>query len=196
MTTTVPRPTATMSADEFLVWAETQDDDYELVDGRAVAMSRDRKGHNVTKGFVFSALAAAIKRDKHPCTPYSDGIGVKTPADAVRRPDASVECGEPFDPAGLFLAKPVIVVEVVSPSSERDDTIAKFADYFSIPSIAHYLIVLPDRRMVIHHARSGASADGPTVLSAIRQTGELRLDPPGLVLAVEELFASELEAGT
>jgi Uma2 family endonuclease len=181
-----------MSADEFLVWAELQSDDYEFVDGRAVAMSRDRKGHNVTKRAAVRALEDAIRRSNGPCVPYSDGIGVKTPAGVVRRPDASVECGEPFDPDGLFLAKPVIVVEVVSASSERDDTGAKFTDYFSIASIAHYLIVMPEKRLVIHHARSGASADGPTVLSAIRQTGELRLYPPGLSLSVEDLFPPEL----
>ena len=183
-----------MTADEFLVWAEQQDDDFEFVSGRIVAMSRDRKGHNVTKRAAVRALEDAIRRAKLPCTPYSDGIGVKTPADVVRRPDASVECGEAFDPDGLFLENPVIVVEVVSPSSEREDTGTKFADYFSIPSIAHYLIVFPDRRLVIHHARSGKSADGPTVLSAIREAGDLRLDPPGLVLAVEDLFPPELPA--
>ena len=185
------RATPRMTADEFLVWAEQQDDDYEFVDGRIVAMSRDRKGHNVTKGFVFSALAAAIGRAKLPCTPYSNGIGIKTPADVVRRPDASVECGEAFDPDGLFLANPVVVVDVELPPCERGGASTKFTDYFSILSIAHYLIVFPDKRLVIHHARSGQSADGPTVLSAIRRAGELRLDPPGLVLQVQELFPPE-----
>lgn len=184
-----------MTVAEFLEWSGDQPDDYELVDGEVVAMSKDRKGHNRTKARAFRALDDAVARAKLSCTTYTDGVAVVTPGNVVRRPDASVECDREFDSDGLVLDNPVIVVEVVSKSSERDDFESKFTDYFSIPSIVHYLIVLPDKRMVLHHQRSGQGVDGPTVLSAIRQSGELRLDPPGLVLTVEELFAPELAAG-
>ncbi len=186
------RPKSTMTPEEFLLWAEQQDEDYEFVDGRLIAMGRDRAGHNVTKRAAVRALEDAIRRAGLSCTPYSDGIAVRTSTGVIRRPDASVDCS-PFDPDSLVLDQPVVVVEVVSRSSERTDTIRKLADYFSIPSIVHYLIVMPEDRIVIHHQRDAAVASGGnSVLTAIRKSGELRLEPPGLVLQVEELFPVEL----
>ena len=179
-----------MSADEFLLWSLTQEGDYEFANGEIVAMSRDRKGHNVAKGLAFASLASAIRRAGLPYTPYTDGVAIKIPAGAIRRPDAAVDCGETFDPDGLELANPIILVEVVSASSEHTDTSTKLAEYFSIPSVAHYLIVMPLSRMVIHHARNADPA-GP-ILTTLRRDGELRHDPPGLVLAVEDLFPPQM----
>jgi Uma2 family endonuclease len=190
MSTIPRRKSPAMTPDEFLVWAEQQDEDYEFVDGEVVAMSRDRAGHNVTKRAVVRALEDAIRRAGLGCTPYTDGIAVQTPTGVTRRPDAVVDCS-PFDPDRLALPAPVIVVEVVSPSSERQDTEIKLADYFSIPSIAHYLIVLTDRRIVVHHART---RDDGQILTSIRNGGDLNLDPPGLVVPVAELFPLELAA--
>jgi Uma2 family endonuclease len=188
MSTKPRRDRPTMTPQEFLVWAEQQDEDYEFVNGEVVAMSRDRAGHNVTKRAAVRALEDAIRRAGLRCTPYSDGIAVETPSGVVRRPDASVDC-TPFDPDRLVLDAPVIVVEVISPSSERQDTETKLADYFSIPSVAHYLIVLTDRRLVLHHARG--RDDGP-ILTSIRSGGELTLDPPGIVVPVADFFPVEL----
>ena len=55
----------------------------------------------------------------------------------------------------MILEAPLIVVEVVSPSSERDDSDAKLVDYFSVASIQHYLIVFSEKRVVVHHQRNG-----------------------------------------
>jgi Uma2 family endonuclease len=49
---------------------------------------------------------------------------------------------------------PLVVVEVTSPSSERGDPGEKLVEYFSVPSIHHYLIVNPVKKVVIHHARA------------------------------------------
>jgi Uma2 family endonuclease len=185
------KPKPSMTPAEFLLWAEQQEEDYEFVGGRPVAMSRDRAGHNVTKRAAVRALEDAIRRAGLSCTPYSDGIAVQNRAGIIRRPDASVDC-TPFDPDLLVLQNPVVVVEVVSPSSERTDTGDKLFDYFAIPSIAHYLIVYPERRIVLHHARNGPPNDQPAVLTSIRSSGELVLDPPGMRIALEDLFAAEM----
>ncbi len=185
------RPKSTMTTDEFLLWAEQQEDDYELVDGRLVAMGRDRAGHNVTKRAVVRALEDAIRRGGLTCVPYSDGIAVKTP---TRGCTATRRLGRLHH----FQARPAGFEgsgyrhRGQLEFSEKDDTGAKFTDYFSIASIAHYLIVFPEKRLVIHHARSGATPEGPTAITSIRRSGELHLDPPGLVLQVEELFPVEM----
>jgi len=53
-----------------------------------------------------------------------------------------------------------------------------------VPSIEHYLVVDPDKRLVIHHARGQADVVATRILSE----GGLRLDPPGFELEVAELF--------
>ena len=53
-----------------------------------------------------------------------------------------------------------------------------------LPSVAHYLILDPERRTVICHKRG----QGEVIETRILTSGPLRLDPPGLELAVDELF--------
>jgi Uma2 family endonuclease len=83
-------------------------------------------------------------------------------------------------------SNPRIVVEVLSPSTIDQDQGVKLEGYFSLPSLSHYLIVDPDRRLVTHHSRG---ADGVIRPRDLRD-GRLRLDPPGIEVAVEDLFAS------
>ncbi|HEY0439281.1 MAG TPA: hypothetical protein VGD36_04340 [Xanthobacteraceae bacterium] len=54
----------------------------------------------------------------------------------------------------------------------------------SLPSVAHYLIVDPEQLPVLHHARAGAD----TVLTRIVHEGTIRFDPPGVEIAVADLF--------
>jgi Uma2 family endonuclease len=62
----------------------------------------------------------------------------------------------------------------------------KLAGYFRLPSIAHYLIVDLNQSVVIHHARSV----GDTILTRIVTEGRIALDPPGLELAVGDIFGA------
>ena len=79
---------------------------------------------------------------------------------------------------------PVIVVEVVSPSSRGIDKGAKLASYFSLPSVRHYLIVDTDKRVVIHHH---LVEDGRIEFRILHE-GPLTLDPPGLTIEVQGIF--------
>ncbi len=78
---------------------------------------------------------------------------------------------------------PVIIVEVLSPGTASTDTCGKLADYFRVPSVAHYLIVHPIRRMFTHHRRTGTSID-----TLVLVNGPITMDPPGIVITVEELY--------
>jgi len=178
----VKRP---MTVPEFLAWAEAQDQGrYELVRGEVVAMSPERARHVRAKAACWLALTEAIKAGGLPCEALSDGIAVVIDEHTSREPDALVQCGKPVDADSLTADEPAIVVEVLSPSSARSDTGGKLAEYFSVPSVSHYLIVDPLRRLVIHHARG----EGDAIATHIRSDGELRLSPPGLTLQVTSLF--------
>ncbi|MFJ7440318.1 Uma2 family endonuclease [Methylorubrum thiocyanatum] len=178
-------PTARMTADEFLVWAEGQPGRYELVDGEVFAMSPERVRHAETKLATYQALGAAIRTANLPCRVLPDGVTVRIDASASFEPDALVYCGERLDPNATAVPEPVIIVEVLSPRTKHVDTGAKLLGYFRLPSLRHYLILDTERRTVIHHRRS----TGDLIETRIATAGDLILDPPGLTLPVEALFA-------
>jgi len=69
-------------------------------------------------------------------------------------PDAVVSCA-PVDLSTPVVAEPTIIVEVMSPWSEADDTHRKWFSYRKIPSLKHYLVVAQDRHVVQVHSRAG-----------------------------------------
>ncbi len=180
-------PDARMNLGEFLAWSERQPDDrYELVDGGIVAMTRDTIGHNRAKLTACLTLLNAVRLAKLPCEVFIDGVGVAINERTLLIPDVVVQCGAVSDPKAMLASSPVIVVEVVSPSSERDDVDTKFMDYFSVASIRHYLILFPERRGLVHHQRN----ERGKIESNIVSDGEIALDPPGLSVSVSSLLGS------
>jgi Uma2 family endonuclease len=178
-------PKARMKVDEFLAWSERQPDDrYELVDGQIVAMTRDTVRHNRAKFAAARALEDAVRAAGLPCVVFIDGVGVAINDKTLRIPDVSVQCGAEPDPDSLVIESPLIVVEVVSPSSERDDTGTKLLDYFSVASIRHYLIIFSEKRVVVHHQRN----EGGSVDTRISRDGEIALTPPGMAVPVAALL--------
>jgi len=174
-----------MTVPEFLAWAAAQPRGrYELVRGEVVAMAPERARHNLVKAAAFRALDEAVKRAGLPCTVFTDGMTVVIDNEHSREPDAAVQCGVPTDLDSMILEAPLIVVEITSPSSERDDTGDKLVEYFSVPSIRHYLIVNPTKKVVVHHARG---EDGG-ISTRIANVGQLDLTPPGMAVPVRELL--------
>lgn len=176
-----------MTADEFIAWAMEQPDGqrYELVAGEVVAMSPERLAHTETKALVWLALRNAIERAGLGCQALADGVSVEIDEGTVYEPDALVRCGERLPGDTVKLSDPVIVVEVLSPSSRARDAGAKLEDYFRLASVRHYLIVKTDSRSVIHH-RKDASGE---IATRILRGGRLELDPPGIAVEVEAFFA-------
>ena len=173
-----------MTVDEYLAWAEDQPGRYELLDGAVFAMSPEGAGHAEKKATVHAALLAGIRARGLACYALPDGMTVRINETTAYEPDAVVYCGSKLPPSALEVLAPVIVVEVLSPSTRHIDLSAKLADYFRLPSVAHYLIVDPARPRVIHHARSS----GDTILTRIVNEGRLVLDPPGVEIALADIY--------
>ena len=173
-----------MSVDEFLAWAERQPGRWELVDGVPTAMSPERVIHGDTKYRLARVLDAAIAKTKVPCRFVLDSAAVRIDQRTLYQPDALVYCGEAVPGDALEIPNPVLVCEVLSPGNAMTDLRDKLQGYFRVASVAHYLIVDPDKRIVIHHARG----TGDVVATRIVSEGMLRLDPPGFEITVGELF--------
>jgi Uma2 family endonuclease len=175
-----------MTSDEFIAWAMEQPDGerYELAAGEVIAMSPERLSHAQVKALVWLALRTALAQTSLRCEVLPDGVSVEVDEHTTYDPDALVRCGEPLPGETIKLNDPVIVVEVLSPSTRARDTGAKLEDYFRLPSVRHYLIVKTESRSVIHHGRDGAGE----IRTRILRGGSLELDPPGITVTVESFF--------
>jgi Uma2 family endonuclease len=179
-------PKHKMTVDEYLAWAQDQSGRFELYAGVAYAMTPERAGHATVKFAVQTALREAIRRAGISCHMLPDGMTIRVDAHTAHEPDALVYCGERLPRDAVEVPQPVIVVEVLSPSTRHIDASAKLAGYFGVSSVQHYLIVDPDQRLVIHHARSGVD----TLATRIMHDGRLALDPPGIEVAVPDFYVS------
>jgi Uma2 family endonuclease len=174
-----------MTVDEFLTWAEGQEGRWELYNGAPCKTSPDTVGHGEVKIAVYLALRRAACTAGQPCHILGSGIGVRISDLVMYVPDASVYCGQELPDDAMEVPNPVILVEVTSPRTREMDERVKLADYFSLPSVQHYLIVDPHGPPMVHCSRQ---ADGTLLRSVVRK-GVLTLSPPGIEVAVAEMFA-------
>jgi Uma2 family endonuclease len=100
-------------------------------------------------------------------------------------PDIVVTC-KPLDFSTPRVDEPMIIVEVLSPSGEKDDLGRKLALYLEVPSLRHYLVIHQEARRVVHHQRRDEL--GRQFLTTIVAGEVLRLEPPGIDLPLARLY--------
>ena len=175
-----------MSRDEYRRWAMVQPTGrYERVDGRAEAMAPERASHAKRKAMVWLALRQAVAVAGLSCEVYPDGMMIEVD-DNDYEPDAVVRCGESLSDDAIAIPDPLIIVEVLSLGTRSVDLTRKLAAYFQIPSLRHYLVFWAAERRVIHHRRGDA---GPDIQTRIVTAGPIELDPPGLTITVDDVYA-------
>jgi Uma2 family endonuclease len=147
-------------------------------------MTPERVARIQVKSRVWQALDRAVRAAGLGCQAVGDGLTVEIDVHTDYEPDALVNCGPPLPPDAVAATNPVVVVEVLSPSTQSVDAGDKLADYFRLPSVRHYLLVRTRRREVIHHERLGDRIE-----TRIVANGTVALDPPGIAVAVEDFYA-------
>jgi Uma2 family endonuclease len=187
-------PKHKMTADEFLSWAESLPREagrYELWDGDVIVRhgpagfeNAERAQHWKVKGALYRALHDAVKRAGLPCHATGEGPSVRISERRLVEPDALVYCGPEVPSWVLEVPNPVIVAEVLSPSTRRFDMGDKRRGYFTLASLHHCLIVDPDRALLIHHRRGSGAEPETEIVSG----PHLRLDPPGLDVHLTEVL--------
>lgn len=173
-----------MTVDEYLPWAIARGGRWELIDGRPVKMPSETFDHIDVKFFVCLALKEIIAGSGLELHALSDGATVRIDPGNANEPDALVYAGPKRAGRSIELTDPLIVVEVVSPSSGSRDRITKRQDYFSLPGVAHYLVIEPETRTLLHFNRANWQGEG--LLLAESDTADL--SPPGLKLPVRRCF--------
>ena len=166
---------------EFEAWNVAQVERWEFIAGSPVMMAPASLRHTIIKGNVFAALRAKLAGS--PCRAFVDGAQVwGRRLSAIT--DVVVACAS-IDLASPTIAEPAVIVEVLSPYSERDDTLRKWQGYCLIPSLKHYLVVAQETRFVTLHTRTGPSS----FLEEVFEEGVIELTGLGISLSFEEIYA-------
>ena len=179
------------TADEFLRWNEGREGKREFVRGRVVElMIHTTRNHARIASNLILALGRRL--DLLKLDIGSADFGIRTP-DGIRYPDVFVDRRK-AESSGTDLAasEPVLLAEILSPSSYTRDFGEKLADYTGIPSLLHYLILAQDEPRIWLWSRAmDGTWSGPLLVAGTEKTVEL----PGLdtTLALSELYNGILE---
>lgn len=154
----VSRPQTYITPAEYLAAERRADTKSEYHDGQVVAMVGASWAHNLIVGDIVREIGTRLRGG--PCKVVATDQRVRIAArNSYVYPDVVAVCEEPrFEDAEVdTLLNPALVVEVLSPSTERYDRGQKFADYRSVPSLREFLLVAQDAPRIDYYRRD---ADG------------------------------------
>lgn len=173
-----------MTVEEFVAWAEKRPEKHwELFEGVPEIQQAQNWGHARHVYRIARVIENTIEASGLALFFGIEGIVVKAGPNMAFEPDLVVFAGAMAD-RDIIVPEPLIVVEVLSPSTARKDLTVKLSGYFNVPSIQHYLIADWEERELIHYRREGTAIAPPLILS----DGTLRLDPPGLEITLADVF--------
>ena len=153
-----------MTEDQYLVLDEATDANYEFYDGYVVMLRPpssayderamlDMAGGSLAHAALCVRLGGLLDQAlaDGPCIVYSSDVKLKVGnARHYFHPDVSVACS---DQAGKMLTDPVLVIEVLSPATEKRDRDAKLATYKTLPSLMEYMLVGSTVKEIIVYRR-------------------------------------------
>ena len=144
-----------MSLDEFLCWDDGTETHYELLAGFPVAMAPPAEAHRILTVRLVSRIDAALAR-RRPCNAQIEAGVIRTDrADTYFEADIAATCA-PNEPGRQAIKDPFLIVEILSPGTERHDRRVKLPAYRQIGTVEEILLVASDERYVELHRRVGA----------------------------------------
>ncbi len=141
-----------MTLAEFLEWEERQPLRYEFDGIGPVAMTGGTYGHSTIQGNLATAVGGRLRGKR--CRFHGSHLKFQVAEGHVRYPDGMVLCS-PIDRTATVVYDPVVVFEVLSPSTARDDRIVKAREYQATPSVQRYVMLEQDGVSATVYARSG-----------------------------------------
>lgn len=189
MSTALRKP---MTVDEFLAWEARQELRYEFDGFQPVAMTGGTVEHSLIQGNLIAALNARLRGG--PCRAHGSDLKILV-AGSVRYPDAFVLCTAV--PRGATVVEtPVVVFEILSPSTSGIDRIVKNQEYRDTPSIRRYVMLEQTRQAATVFERQGTDWVGHVVSDETElPMPEIGITLPLADLYVDVAFPPEAEAG-
>lgn len=129
-----------LSLEAFLVWDDGTDQRYELLDGQPVAMASPSAAHQIIAVQLARRLAEALD-GRPPCSARAEApIAAPDRADTCHVADLAVTC-RPHEPGQRLVPDPLVIVEILSPSTENKDRKLKLPSYRSLPSVQEIVLI-------------------------------------------------------
>jgi Uma2 family endonuclease len=176
-----------MSLDEFLAWEREQPERHEFDRFTITAMTGASMAHvTITMNLAF-AIRQGLRGTG--CRPLSSDAKVIA-GGSVRYPDVAVTC-QPIADRDDIVPEPILIIEVISPSTERVDRGRKKLDYFATASVRQYAMVEQDERLVDLYTRSEAGWINEVIVG----DAVLKLSSIALELSLDTIYEdTELDA--
>ncbi|MEO5858767.1 MAG: Uma2 family endonuclease [Pyrinomonadaceae bacterium] len=174
----VPKPI--YNADQYLTLEQGAEYRSQFYFGEIFAMAGASRRHNVVSANVLASIHAQLKGRS--CEVYQNDMRVKVNADFYTYPDIVIVCGEPQieKKNGENLLDPAVLIEVLSPSTEKFDRGDKFRFYRLMPSLKEYVLVSQDRVNVEHYFRQ---EDNSWLFTVLNDEGDV-LELPSVSCSV------------
>ncbi len=181
-------PVRKYSLEDYLELDKNSEERYEYFEGEVIEMSGASLKHNR----IVSNFTGILRNQLEDidCEVLPADMRLKVPAAfPYRYPDLVVVCGEPVieELQGLeLLVNPLVIIEVLSPTTEAYDHGRKFSAYQSIESFREYLLVAQDRPHVVQYVRQ---PNGKWLRSEVGGlAGELMLETINCTLSLSDIY--------
>jgi len=172
------------SLDDFLKWENCQEARYELLDGVMHMMAGGTEGHDAIAMNIIRALGNALLDS--PCRVHGSNLKVLSrERKASMYPDVFVRCG-PRGDRRTSIEDAVVVFEVLSDSTARNDAIRKRRAYTAMPSVQRIVYVQPDEPVVNSVVRRADGRFEDEEIEGLDQV--LELPEIGAVLPLAEIY--------
>ncbi len=173
-----------VSADQFLNWVVGREQRFELVDGQIVMMAGAGRRHDRIVVNLTAALHPQIK--KGPCQTFTGDTYIAVSPTTRRMPDLGVDCGKPADES-MVADRPMLLVEVLSPTTSGFDTTVKLAEYQALGSVEYILLLDTETPSVHLYARDPEARWTDTL---IRNPGAaIEIPKLGVRLLLADIYA-------
>jgi Uma2 family endonuclease len=169
-----------MRLEDFLAWEERQEVKYEFDGVQPVAMTGGTLAHSFIQRNL--AIATGGRLRGRPCAYSVNDVKIEV-AGSIRYPDGFVFCS-PLPRNATVVRDPVVIFEVLGPSTSGTDRIVKNQEYAATPSVRRYVILERDRIAATVFAREGDQWIGHVP----RDDATLAMPEIGVSLPLAELY--------
>ncbi len=171
--------------EEYFALEESSEVRHEYFNGEVFAMVGASIAHNLVKGNLVAALRPGARQGG--CRVFDENVRLAVQENFYYNyPDVMVSC-DPADSRDPYLIRqPVLIAEILSPSTAEYDRTEKFAQYQKLPSLRHYLLVSQTAWVVEWFRRDAA---GQWIYTLLHEPGSvLEIPDLGLRLPLAELY--------
>lgn len=177
-----------ISEEEYLTAERESLEKHEYFDGEIFQMSGASDKHNTINGNAFASLHFQLK--KRNCKAYQSDMRVHIPKTGLYTyPGIVVVCGKPEFLSDEYLdtlTNPILIIEVLSDSTEGYDKGVKFDNYRSLDSLREYVLISQNSKRVIRYTKQ---TDGSwNLMDFIGDTTEIELSSIECTLLFEDIY--------